>query len=168
MNEQHKSIEEIIKSNRDRFDYHVPPKLVWEKIEKKLPKKTKKFHLISFWPKLGIAASFLLIGMIGASMFLNNAPKDPQIENIDKYYKNQFNVGYELLSESNSIPDELVKEFQELEKIEIELKEEIQKNYGDTRDLMIKRLIDHYKTKIRLIELINSKKEDIQNDNVNI
>jgi hypothetical protein len=168
MNEQHKSIEEIIKSNRDRFDYHVPPKMVWEEIEKKLPEKTKKFQLISFWPKLGIAASFLLIGMFGASMFLNNSPKDPQIENIDKYYKNQFNVSYELLSESNSIPDELEKELKELEEIEIELKEEIQKNYGDTRDLMIKRLIDHYKTKIRLIELITDKKENINKNNVDI
>ena len=168
MNKDKPTIEDVIKSNKERFDYHIPPPMVWDEIEKKLPEKTKTFRLLSLWPLMGVAASFLIIGILGAQYFITANKQDPQIEKIDQYYKNQFNVGYEMLQQKDNIPDELGYELQELEKIELELKEEILKNYGDTREVMVKRLIDHYKTKIKLIELINNKKDNINYEHTEI
>jgi hypothetical protein len=157
MNEKNKSIEEIIKSNKDKFDFHVPPAYIWAAIENKLPEPVKKRTILSLWPMMGVAASFLLIGIFGASLFLKPLKRDTQLITIDAYYKNQIEVGFKLLDEHNQLPDDLALELEDLERIEQELKEEIAKNYGETREIMIKRLIDHYKTKLKLIELINSK-----------
>jgi hypothetical protein len=170
MNEKNKSIEEVIKSNKDRFDFHTPPVDMWATIEKRLPEPNKKWTIFSLWPMVSVAASFLLIGIFGASLFLKPLKKDTQLINIDAYYKNQIEVGFKLLDQNNQMPDDLALEFEDLEKIEQELKDEIAKNYGVTREVMIKRLIDHYKTKLKLIELINSKtsKNTINHENKSI
>ena len=156
MSKTDRSLENIIKENKDKFDYHIPPKDLWQGIESQLPKPGKKIIHLNWLSLIAVAASFLIIGIVGANYFISKE-SDPQIEQIEKFYGNTYNVKFNQLTKNQLLDEELIMEFKELDAIEEELKNEIHKNYGETRQMMIKRLLDHYKTKIKLIELINEK-----------
>jgi hypothetical protein len=156
MNKDENNLERLIRENKEKFDYHLPPKEIWQNIEDKLPQPKRNIIPMNWLSLIAVAASFLIVGIIGANYFISKE-NDPQIEQIEKFYGNTYNIQYNQLSKNVIEDEELVKELKELDAIEEELKNEIHKNYGDTRQMMIKRLLDHYKTKIKLIELINEK-----------
>jgi len=156
MNKDENNLERLIRENKEKFDYHLLPKEIWPNIEHQLPQPKRNIISMNWLGLIAVAASFLIIGIIGANYFISKE-NDPQIEQIEKFYGNTYNIQYNQLSKNLIEDKELVKELKELDAIEEELKNEIHKNYGDTRQMMIKILLDHYKTKINLIELIHEK-----------
>ena len=158
-------IEKIISEHREKFDFHNPPAGIWENIERELPKPKTRIFQLNTIKLLLAAASFICIGIVGAK-YLVPQNNDPEVEQLEKYYGANFTVQYNQLAQNRTPDADLLNELKALEAIEEELKEEIKNNYGDTRKMMIKRLLDHYQTKIKLIELINEKTDTFKNTEI--
>lgn len=175
-------LEEYIRSQRAHLDDKDPPKAIWEKLEKELP-VTSPAKTIRLRPLIifvsGMAASLLLafVGIVGYKAFsgtqdgqtLANAPAYQEYEQLEKIYIKEVNAKMEEMGPIK-IDKTIEEDLNQLDAIYQELKAELIGSNMNSHEI-IEALINTYKTKIELLEIISkkqakSKKDDTETINI--
>ena len=160
--------EKFIKENSAAFDTAIPDLKVWGEIDKRLPeKKVKQFN---FRKTFSIAASLLVL-IIAGSMFFSgkwqknnaeemNLAKLPHeyTETID-YYRKQIEIKKAVLTKYH--PDEtVIDDIDNLDSSFAELKKELANAPHGAEKEILKALINNYRTKLNILELVLEKAEN--------
>jgi len=165
-------LEDFINDNRESFEIHEPKEELWDKIAMEDIKKGKK---INFTKYISWAAAVVIIFFISYFVhdFISQAPDDNKNEianntytedcevpddviETEAYYVSQVNMKLEELYKYTSDDPEIVQDieydFNELDSIYIELKNDLCDNVANEE--VIEAMIENYMIKLEILEEI--------------
>lgn len=166
-------LEKFIRENKDALKHKHPDREnLWKKIATDLPEEKVEPKVVSISYKFlaKAAAALLICGF--ATMFLwNNNSKteefvmDPQYIEINTHYAQLVNAQKHKLENSTALSksekDEFLVYINELEKESLELEKELARNLNN--ELIIEAVIKNYKERMRLMEQLLNRVENINN-----
>lgn len=177
-----KTIEEIIRGNKDLFEGDEPSEGHFERFNWKLE---KRFHTVttkrSIVPYLLRAAVVTLLITLSSLWIWDNFLKpgrqrmalgdvSPQYREVENYYIHQVNLmESEIISTSlNQNPEQkemLMKEMKSMDSVYVQLQRDLKANPDDER--IINAMIEHYQTKLDVMTFIINQLKTIRNGNQN-
>ncbi len=180
----HDNLEQFIRDNRPLFDEDVPRLKAWAEIERRLPSrpplKARVFRLT------GMAAAVVLLLVSGAGLGIywtgpREVPQladmehiDPEVLKTEQFYQSQIKEKFQLLAAYEQ--DEVVRQdFEQLDQMMKELRQELLQAPEGKEDEIIKNLIKTYQTKVYILERVleripstNHKKTDHNENEISI
>lgn len=165
--------EEFVHENRAAFDDKEAPAQVWIQIEKELEKTTKKTRPIGRWLSIAAIGIVLLgVGALFGQYFANQNQSNnlmahyPEVFEVEQHYKQQ--VDFQIQNLSDSQEKSLVEQdLSQLDAVYQELKNELFQSGVKNEEKIVEAMIQHYKTKLEILELvakkINHKTQDVNN-----
>ncbi len=150
------TIKQFIQKNRTSFDSEVPPALVWENVEKNLPRKQ-----VHIYRRLRMAAAVLLILGLGIAIGRFEQPSETELAlsdisneyaELENFYTEKINQKISLLKNQQS-DEQALADIKDLEQEFEVLKREL--NATDAQDeQIIQAMIENYRTKIDILERV--------------
>jgi hypothetical protein len=173
-----KNIEDIIKNNREQFDYREPSEGHLDRFQQKLEehnKKSRKFH----WSVLMKAAAVGILVVLSSlwlydNIYLDNQQQQIALQNVSPdvkeaqiYYSSLVEQKYERIK-SFDFKDEqqkkmLLKELQQMNETYDSIKQDLKANPDDPR--VINALIRHYQMKLEVMNQILNQLHNINQNN---
>jgi hypothetical protein len=178
-----KTIDEIIRSNRDFFEEAEPREGHLERFNRKLE---MRFHTVTF--KRSIVPYLLRAAVVTLLVTLSSlwtwdhfirsdrnrmalGDVSPQYREVENYYVHQVNM-MESELRTISLPNspeqqaELKKEMKSMDSVYVHLQKELKANPNDER--IINAMIEHYQTKLEVMTYIVNQLKAVRNENQNI
>jgi len=177
-----KTIEELIRGNKDFFDGAEPSDSHFERFNRKLEIRCQKNAVRrSIVPYLLRAAVVTLLVTLSSlytwdhfirpgSSRMTLGQVSPQYREVESYYIHQVNLmeGEIVNMDFDNNPEQkqlLVKEMKSMDSVYVSLQKELKANPDDER--IINAMIEHYQTKIEIMNYIVSQLKTIRNGNQN-
>jgi hypothetical protein len=177
-----KTIEDIIRNNRDFFEEKEPSEGHFDRFSVKLEiRSNSRANKRSIVPYLLRAAVVTLLVTLSSLWTWDHfIRKDtgrmtlgqvsPQYREVENYYLHQVNMmeGELVNTDLHNSPEQkemLVKEMKSMDSTYLSLQKELKANPNDER--IINAMIEHYQTKLEVMTYIVSQLKSIRNDNLN-
>jgi hypothetical protein len=177
-----KTIDELIRSNRDFFEDAEPSKGHLEKFERKLEMRFGKAAVKrSIVPYLLKAAVVTLLVTLSSLWTWDNfirpdrnrmalSDVSPEYREVENYYMHQVNL---MESELNTLTisndkahnEMLKKEMRSMDSVYVQLQKDLKENPNDER--IINAMIEHYQTKVDVMTYILNQLKELRNENKN-
>ena len=175
-----KTLEEIIKSNKEIWNSDEPSEGHFERFNVKLElrmaaRKTRK----SLFPYLLRAAVVTVLVTLSSLWMWDNFMKQdskrmtlsevsPQYREVENYYIRQVNfmeneIEGSIINDDPEQKEELQKELQSMDTVYVALQKELKANPNDER--VINAMIEHYQTKLDVMTIIVNQLKAIRNNN---
>jgi hypothetical protein len=177
-----KTIEDIIRNNRDLFEDKEPSEGHFDRFSVKLEIRCHARAKRSIVPYLLRAAVVTLLVTLSSlwtwdhfirtgSSRMTLGQVSPQYKEVENYYLHQVSrmEGEITNTDLNNNPgqkDMLIKEMKSMDSVYVSLQKELKTNPNDER--IINAMIEHYQTKLEVMTYIVSQLKTIRNDNLNI
>jgi hypothetical protein len=177
-----KTIEDIIRNNRDLFEDKEPSEGHFDRFSVKLEIRCHARAKRSIVPYLLRAAVVTLLVTLSSlwtwdhfirtgSSRMTLGQVSPQYKEVENYYLHQVSLmeGEITNTDLNNNPgqkDMLIKEMKSMDSVYVSLQKELKTNPNDER--IINAMIEHYQTKLEVMTYIVSQLKTIRNDNLNI
>jgi hypothetical protein len=176
-----KTIEDIIRNNRDLFEDKEPSDGHFDRFSVKLEIRSNARVRRSIVPYLLKAAVVTLLVTLSSlwtwdhfirtgSSRMTLGQVSPQYKEVENYYLHQVSLmeGEIINTDLKSHPGQkemLVKEMKSMDSVYVSLQKELKANPTDER--IINAMIEHYQTKLEVMTYIVSQLKTIRNDNLN-
>jgi len=177
-----KTIDDIIRNNRDFFDEGEPSKGHFERFNKKLEMRFRLVKTVrSIVPYLLKAAVVTLLITLSSlwtwEHFIRSdrsrmalGDVSPQYREVENYYLHQVNlmeseIGDVEISNNQEQKIILMNEIESMDSVYVQLQKELKANPGDER--IINAMIEHYQTKLEVMTFIVGQLKAIMNENIN-
>jgi hypothetical protein len=177
-----KTIEDIIRNNRDFFEDHEPSEGHFDRFSVKLEiRSNSRANKRSIVPYLLRAAVVTLLVTLSSlwtwdhfirkdSGRMTLGQVSPQYREVENYYLHQVNLmeGEIVNTDLHNNPEQkemLVKEMKSMDSTYVSLQKELKANPNDER--IINAMIEHYQTKLEVMTYIVSQLKTLRNDNLN-
>jgi len=177
-----KTIDELIRSNRDFFEEAEPSKGHFERFERKLEVRfgtgTVKRSIVPYLLKAAVVTLLVTLSSLWTwDTFLNPGRNkmalgdvSPQYREVENYYIHQVNM---MESELGSITltndpehNEMLKnEMKGMDSVYVQLQKDLKANPNDER--IINAMIEHYQTKVEVMSYILNQLKDLRNETQN-
>jgi hypothetical protein len=178
-----KTIDEIIRSNRDFFEEAEPSKGHFERFSRKLEVRfgtgTVKRSILPYILKAAVVTLLVTLSSLWTwdnfirpnrnRMTLGDV--SPQYREVENYYIHQVNLMEDELGTVTLASDPehnvmLRKEMKSMDSVYVQLQKDLKANPDDER--IINAMIEHYQTKVEVISFILNQLKEIRNENQNI
>ncbi len=161
-------LERFIQGNRDAFDTETPNLRVWAGIEQSVPKQTIRTIPVH-WHRslLRVAASLaLLITGVGIGIWYAGAvgQKTPgmamsavsaEYAELEQYYQRDINSKQQKLASFTAYRDgEVTDDLQQMDRVMVELREELAQVPPGNREQVVRAMIENYKAKAAILERV--------------
>jgi len=177
-----KTIEDIIRKNRDLFEDTEPSEGHFERFSVKLEIRHQKMaNRRSIVPYLLKAAVVTLLVTLSSlwtwdhfirpgSSRMTLGQVSPQYKEVENYYVHQVNLmeGEIVKMDLKNNPEQkemIVEEMKSMDSVYVSLQKELKANPNDER--IINAMIEHYQTKLEVMAYIVSQLKSIRNENLN-
>jgi hypothetical protein len=176
-----KTIEDIIRNNRDFFEDREPSEGHFDRFSVKLEIRCHSRAKRSIVPYLLRAAVVTVLVTLSSlwtwdhfirtgSSRMTLGQVSPQYKEVENYYLHQVSMmeGEIVNSELNTNPEQkemLIREMKSMDSVYVSLQKELKANPNDER--IINAMIEHYQTKLEVMTYIVSQLKTIRNDNLN-
>jgi hypothetical protein len=177
-----KSIEDIIRNNKDFFEDAEPSEGHFERFNRKLEKRFQvnaiKRSIVPYLLKAAVVTLLITLSSLwtwdhfirSGSSRMTLGQVSPQYKEVENYYVHQVNlmegeiVNVDL--KNNPVQKEmLMKEMKSMDSTYVSLQKELKANPNDER--IISAMIEHYQTKLEVMTYIVNQLKTIRNDNQN-
>lgn len=178
-----KTIEEIIRNNKDFFEDAEPSEGHFERFNRKLE---MRFHsggvkrsIVPYLLKAAVVTLLVTLSSLWTwdhfirpdrnRMALGDV--SPQYKEVENYYLHQVNLMESEISTVEVVFDPeqkkmLSKELKSMDSVYVQLQKELKANPDDER--IINAMIEHYQTKVEVMTFIVNQLKTIRNENQNI
>ena len=164
-------LEKYVYEHREEFDRAVPDLKVWGAIARELDgAPAPKIRRLPWYRRtrfLSAAAALVFAGVLGVywcqqptpvseAPAVRNPPivaADPDIAEMEAFYRARFDEGYALLAAYRPEPA-VQRDLQQMDAVLEELRVELADAPVDARAAIVEAMIQHYKTKLELLEYI--------------
>jgi hypothetical protein len=177
-----KTIEGIIRENKDLFEEAEPSKGHLERFNRKLElrfqAKVPKRSIVPYLLRAAVVTLLVTLSSLwtwdhfirSGSSRMTLGEVSPQYKEVENYYVHQVNMmeGEIVNIDLKNNPEQkemLVKEMKSMDSVYVSLQKELKANPNDER--IINAMIEHYQTKIEVLNYIVSQLKTIRNDNQN-
>lgn len=176
-----KTIEDIIRENRDLFEDQEPSEGHFERFNRKLEMRFNKTIKRSIVPYLLKAAVVTLLVTLSSLWTWDNfirpgrnmmslSDVSPQYKEVENYYVHQVSLMEDELGtiNINSNPEQsqmLLQEMKSMDSVYVQLQKDLKANPNDER--IINAMIEHYQTKLEVMTFIVDQLKEIRNENKN-
>ena len=177
-----KSIEDIIRNNKDFFEDAEPSEGHLERFNRKLEKRfqvnTIKRSIVPYLLKAAVVTLLITLSSLWTwdhfirtgSTRMTLGQVSPQYKEVENYYVHQVNLmeGEIVNVDLKNNPAQktmLMKEIKSMDSTYIYLQKELKANPNDER--IINAMIEHYQTKLEVMTYIVNQLKTIRNDNQN-
>jgi hypothetical protein len=176
-----KTIDEIIRNNRDLFEEGEPPEGHFERFSRKLEMKfhsaTVKRSIVPYLLKAAVVTLLVTLSSLwtwdhfirpGRNM-MTLSDVSPQYREVENYYIHEVNLMESEISSFNLSDDpeqqEMLKEeIRSMDSIYIQLQKDLKTHPNDER--IINAMIEHYQTKLDVMSFILNQLKTIRNENI--
>jgi hypothetical protein len=177
-----KTIDELIRSNRDFFEDAEPSKGHLERFERKLEmrfgKATIKRSIVPYLLKAAVVTLLVTLSSLWTwdnfirpnrnRMALSDV--SPEYREVENYYMHQVNL---MESELNTLTisndkahnEMLKREMKSMDSVYVQLQKDLKENPNDER--IINAMIEHYQTKVDVMTYILNQLKELRNENKN-
>jgi hypothetical protein len=177
-----KSIEDIIRSNKDFFEDEEPSTGHLERFNRKLEKRfqvnTIKRSIVPYLLKAAVVTLLITLSSLWTwdhfirtgSTRMTLGQVSPQYKEVENYYVHQVNLmeGEIVNVDPKNNPEQktmLLKEMKSMDSTYVSLQKELKANPNDER--IINAMIEHYQTKLEVMTYIVNQLKTIRNGNQN-
>jgi hypothetical protein len=177
-----KSIEDIIRNNKDFFEDAEPSDGHMERFNRKLemrfPVNTVKRSIVPYLLKAAVVTLLITLSSLWTwDHFIRTGSSrttlgqvSPQYKEVENYYVHQVNLmeGEIVNVDLKNNPTQktmLMKEMKSMDSTYVSLQKELKANPNDER--IINAMIEHYQTKLEVMSYIVNQLKTIRNDNQN-
>jgi hypothetical protein len=177
-----KSIEDIIRNNKDFFEDAEPSEGHLERFNRKLEKRfqinTLKRSIVPYLLKAAVVTLLITLSSLWTwdhfirtgSTRMTLGQVSPQYKEVENYYVHQVNLmeGEIVNVDLKNNPAQktmLMKEIKSMDSTYVSLQKELKANPNDER--IINAMIEHYQTKLEVMTYIVNQLKTIRNDNQN-
>jgi hypothetical protein len=177
-----KSIEDIIRNNKDFFEDAEPSEGHLERFNRKLEKRfqinTIKRSIVPYLLKAAVVTLLITLSSLWTwdhfirtgSTRMTLGQVSPQYKEVENYYVHQVNLmeGEIVNVDLKNNPAQktmLMKEIKSMDSTYVSLQKELKANPNDER--IINAMIEHYQTKLEVMTYIVNQLKTIRNDNQN-
>jgi hypothetical protein len=177
-----KSIEDIIRSNKDFFEDEEPSTGHLERFNRKLEKRfqvnTIKRSIVPYLLKAAVVTLLITLSSLWTwdhfirtgSSRMTLGQVSPQYKEVENYYVHQVNLmeGEIVNVDPKNNPEQktmLLKEMKSMDSTYVSLQKELKANPNDER--IINAMIEHYQTKLEVMTYIVNQLKTIRNGNQN-
>ena len=177
-----KTIEEIIRNNRDFFEDAEPSEGHFEKFNRKLEilcqKNAPKRSIVPYLLKAAVVTLLVTLSSLWTwdhfirpeSRRMTLSEVSPQYKEVENYYIHQVNLmESEIVNidlKNNPVQKEaLMQEMRNMDSVYVSLQKELKANPNDER--IINAMIEHYQTKVEVMTYIVNQLKSIRNENQN-
>jgi hypothetical protein len=178
-----KTIDEIIRSNRDFFEDSEPSEGHFERFNRKLEMRLHrntavKRSIVPYLLKAAVVTLLISLSSIWTWEHFIRSGRDrmalgdvsPQYKEVENYYIHQVNLVEDEISSnpiiSNTPQEEMLKkEMRSMDSVYVQLQKELKANPDDER--IINAMIEHYQTKLEVMTFIVNQLKAIRNENKN-
>jgi len=177
-----KTIDELIRNNRDLFEDHEPAEGHFERFMRKLEISGNKVSLyrsiVPYLLKAAVVTLLITLSSLWTWEHFIRADRNrmalgdvsPQYKEVENYYIHQVSL---MQSEIVTVdlknnPAQkviLMKEMKSMDSVYVQLQKELKANPDDER--IINAMIEHYQTKLEVMTIIVNQLESIRNENQN-
>lgn len=175
-----KTIEEIIRNNKDFFEEAEPSKGHMERFNRKLEirfqKRTVKRSIVPYLLKAAVVTLLVTLSSLWTwdhfirpeSSRMTLGQVSPQYKEVENYYIHQVNlmkseIGTVELKNDPKQKLVLLNEMKSMDSVYVSLQKELKANPNDER--IITAMIEHYQTKLEVMTYILNQLKTISNDN---
>ena len=173
-----KTIDEVIRTNRDFFEGHEPSDGHFERFSRKLELKsniiTPKRSIVPYLLKAAVVTLLITLSSLWTWEHFIKTGRDrmalgdvsPQYKEVESYYIHQVNLmENEIVNVNLSTSPELMKEMKSMDSVYVQLQKELNANPNDER--IINAMIEHYQTKLEVMSYIVNQLKTIRDGNPN-
>ena len=177
-----KTIEDILRENKDFFEDAEPSKGHFEKFERQLErrfqKNTPKRSIVPYLLRAAVVTLLITLSSLwtwdhfirSGSSRMTLGQVSPQYKEVESYYVHQVNMmeGEIVNIDLKNNPQQkqmLMSEMNSMDSVYVSLQKELKTNPNDER--IINAMIEHYQTKLEVMSYIISQLKTIRNDNQN-
>ena len=177
-----KTIEDIIRENKDFFEEAEPSTGHFERFNRKLELmaevKMPKRSIVPYLLKAAVVTLLVTLSSLWTwdhfirpgSSRMTLGQVSPQYKEVENYYIHQVNIteGEIVNVDLKNNPEQkqiLMKEMKSMDSVYVSLQKELKANPNDER--IINAMIEHYQTKLEVMNYIISQLKTIRNDNQN-
>ena len=163
-------IEKYVHEHREEFDRSVPDLRVWAAISAELDTPPVKVRRLPWYRRtrlLSVAAALVFAGVLGVywcqqPAAISDGPvpavqpiaaADPQLAEMEAFYAARFEQGYAQLAALQPEPA-VQRDLQQMDAVLEELRIELADAPAGARAAIVEAMIQHYKTKLELLEYI--------------
>ena len=174
-----KNIENIIKTNKEKFDSREPAEGHFERFQKKLEKQKKRSQTFQ-WSVIMKAAVVSLLVVLSSLWVYDNVYKEsteqdlalqevsPEVKEAQMYYSSLVEEKYERIKSFDFEDEEqkkmLLKELRQMNETYKSIEKDLKANPDDPR--VINALVKHYQMKLNVMnQILNQLKNINQNNN---
>jgi hypothetical protein len=173
-----KTIDDLIRSNRDFFDEEEPSKGHLERFNRKLENKfgtaTVRRSIVPYLLKAAVVTLLVTLSSLWTwdhfirperGMALSDV--SPEYREVENYYIHQVNLMESEISTSSFTDSEhqseLKTEMESMDSVYLQLQKELKANPNDER--IINAMIEHYQTKLEVMSYIVIQLKAVRNEN---
>ena len=176
-----KTIEDIIRNNKDYFEDAEPSACHLERFNRKLEKrfqaKTIKRSIVPYLLKAAVVTLLITLSSLWTwdhfirtgSSRMTLGQVSPQYKEVENYYVHQVNMMEGEISsvDLNNAEQKamILKEIKSMDSTYVSLQKELKANPNDER--IINAMIEHYQTKLEVMTFIVNQLKTIRNENQN-
>ena len=176
-----KTLEDIIRENKDLFEGAEPSEGHLERFSRKLEirfhAKTPKRSIVPYLLRAAVVTLLVTLSSLWTwdhfirpgSTRMTLGQVSPQYKEVENYYIHQVNLMEgEIENVELHSPDQkqmLLKEMKSMDSVYVSLQKELKANPNDER--IINAMIEHYQTKVEVLNYIVNQLKAIRNDNQN-
>jgi hypothetical protein len=178
-----KTIEDIIRGNKDLFEDAEPSKGHIERfnamLEVRFRKEAPKRSIVPYLLRAAVVTLLVTLSSLWIyDNFLSSGSSrmalgdvSPQYKEVENYYIHQVNMMESEITDANlfSSPEQkqmLKKEMESMDSVYVSLQKELKSNPNDDR--IINAMIEHYQTKVDVMNYIINQLKSIRNENQNM
>lgn len=177
-----KTIEDIIRNNKDYFEDQEPSEGHFERFSRKLELRfgmnTPKRSIVPYLLKAAVVTLLVTLSSLwtwdhfirpGASR-MTLSEVSPQYKEVENYYIHQVNLmeGEIVNVNMRNNPEQkemIINEMKSMDSVYVSLQKELKANPDDER--IINAMIEHYQTKLEVLTYIVTQLKTIRNENQN-
>ena len=177
-----KTIEEIIRSNRDFFEDGEPSEGHLERFERMLEARfgtatTVKRSIVPYLLKAAVITLLVTLSSLWTwdhfirpeSRRMALGDVSPEYREVENYYIHQVNYMENQISSVDLIGDKehqnmLMNELESMDSVYVQLQKELKANPDDER--IINAMIEHYQTKLEVMTFIVNQLKALRNENI--
>ncbi|HQG63633.1 MAG TPA: hypothetical protein PK719_08235 [Bacteroidales bacterium] len=177
-----KTIDELIRTNRDFFEGGEPSEGHMERFNRKLEIRCQKMKpsrsIVPYLLKAAVVTLLITISSLWTWEHFIRSDRDrmalgdvsPQYKEVENYYMHQVNlieseIGTVEITNNPEQKEMLMNEIRSMDSVYVQLQKELRANPGDER--IINAMIEHYQTKIEVMGFIVNQLKTIRNENSN-
>ncbi|HOU02622.1 MAG TPA: hypothetical protein PLL94_05620 [Bacteroidales bacterium] len=177
-----KTIDELIRTNRDFFEDGEPSEGHMERFNRKLEIRCQKMKpsrsIVPYLLKAAVVTLLITMSSLWTWEHFIRSDRDrmalgdvsPQYKEVENYYMHQVNlieseIGTVEITNNPEQKEMLMNEIRSMDSVYVQLQKELRANPGDER--IINAMIEHYQTKIEVMGFIVNQLKTIRNENSN-